>query len=521
MDGVFGATPPTSVTLYWRERVDRHPPVPNMDADRALEERVPNEPTVTLAALRRLYEVSARMAAGRSLSETLQAVVDGVVTGLGFGIAVLNLRHADGKFEVIAVAGSPDAQAALLGTVSAADIFDAEFELADVWGRLRFVPHERLPEGVPHGWVPDLPVSDDPDAWHPLDALFAPLYSSDGVLVGMLSVDLPEDQRRPGPVHRELLEIFATQAGLAIEKARLTDQLIAEKARLEASEATFRLAFEGSGNGMATIAFDPPDSGRVLRANAALSRITGYSEKELVGSNVAEILSDHDFREIRRALGTAGADPYRFELPYHRSDGTTIWLAGTAAVVDPGAAGQRFVLAQIDDVTARKDAERTLEHHASHDPLTGLPNRRLLAQRFLTAQQRSRDTGRPGALLFCDLDHFKTVNDRYGHDVGDRTLSKIAQRMLDQVRHGDTVARLGGDEFAILAEDIAGPDLQVLTTRLVDAISEPLPGIDVRVTASIGAAVLDEHSSSLDDLLRAADHHMYDVKRHKSGTSYL
>ena len=142
------------------------------------------------------------MGAGRSLAETLQAVVDGVVDGLGFGIAVLNLRQPDGKFEVIAVAGSPEAREALLGTVSSADIFDAEFAIADHWGRLRFVPHERLPEGEVVGWVPDLPVSVDPAAWHPLDALFAPLYSPDGELVGMLAVDLPEDQRRPGPIHR-------------------------------------------------------------------------------------------------------------------------------------------------------------------------------------------------------------------------------------------------------------------------------------------------------------------------------
>ena len=481
---------------------------------------MPNEPTVTLAAIRRLYEVSARMAAGRSLSETLQAVVDGVVNGLGFGIAVLNLRHADGKFEVIAVAGSPDARAALLGTVSAADIFDSEFALADSWGRLRFVPHERLPEGGdPVGWVPDIPVSDEADAWHPLDALFAPLYASDGELVGMLAVDLPEDNRRPGPVHRELLEIFATQAGLAIDKARLTDQLIAEKARLEASEATFRLAFEGSGNGMATIALDSPDSGRLLRVNAALSRITGISGDDLVGMNVVEFLDQRDFTAIRDGLGNAGTEPYRFELPYHRSDGIVIWLAGTATVVDPGSAGRRFILAQIDDVTARKDAERTLQHHASHDPLTGLPNRRLLEQRFSAASNRCRESGRDGALLFCDLDHFKTVNDKYGHDAGDRALQEIAQRMLDQVRHGDTVARIGGDEFAILAEDITNDDLTSLTNRLVDAIGEPLPGVDVKISASIGATVLDARSSNLDTLLRAADRKMYDVKRRKSQTA--
>jgi diguanylate cyclase (GGDEF)-like protein/PAS domain S-box-containing protein len=478
---------------------------------------VPDEPTVTLAALRRLYEVSARMAAGRSLSETLQAVVDGVVDGLGFGIAVLNLRHPDGKFEVIAVAGSPDAQAALLGTVSAADIFDAEFALADEWGRLRFVPHERLPEGQPVGWVPDVPVSDHPDAWHPLDALFAPLYASDGELVGMLSVDLPEDQRRPGPVHRELLEIFATQAGLAIDRARLTDQLIAEKARLEASEATFRLAFEGSGNGMATIAVDPPDRGRLLRVNAALSRITGIPANELVGTTVTTLLEQSDFDAIEDGLAAAAGEPYRFEVPYdRRSDGSVIWLGGTAAAVDPGSSGRRFILVQIDDVTARKDAERKLEHHAGHDPLTGLPNRRLLAQRFHVAYQHCLETGRPGALLFCDLDHFKNVNDRYGHDAGDRALRLIAQRMLGEVRHGDTVARLGGDEFAILAEDIASDDLDQLTDRVLHAIALPLPGVAVAVSASIGAAVIEPASPTLDALLRSADRAMYAVKRRKA-----
>jgi len=480
---------------------------------------VQNEPTVKLTALRRLYEVSARMGAGRSLSETLQAVVDGVVDGLGFGIAVLNMRQADGKFEVIAVAGSPDAKEALLGTVSAADIFDAEFAIADSWGALRFVPHERLPEGEVVGWVPDVPVSDEPDAWHPLDALFAPLHSSDGELVGMLSVDLPEDQRRPGPIHRELLEIFATQAGLAIDKARLTDQLLAEKARLEASETTFRMVFEGAGNGMATIAFDPPDAGRVLRVNQAFCRITGYTKDQLVGSAFPTYLADEDFGQTRREieeLAQGGDEPYRFERRFLRTDGTDIWLAGTAAIVEQGKDQPRFILVQVDDVTARKDAERELQHDAAHDPLTGLPNRRLLRHRFNTALQRCRQSGSRGAVLFCDLDHFKDVNDKYGHEAGDRALREIADRLLAQVRHGDTVARLGGDEFAILAEDISGEDLNFLMHRISEAIARPLTDIDVPVTASIGTAVVSPYVSDLDELLRTADDAMYQAKRRKT-----
>jgi diguanylate cyclase (GGDEF)-like protein/PAS domain S-box-containing protein len=458
------------------------------------------------------------MGAGRSLAETLQAVVDGVVDGLGFGIAVLNLRHEDGKFEVIAVAGSPEAREALLGTVSAADIFDAEFAIADQWGGLRFVPHERLPEGDVVGWVPDVPVSDDPAAWHPLDALFAPLYSPDGQLVGMLAVDLPEDQRRPGPIHRELLEIFATQAGLAIDKARLTDQLRAEKARLEASETTFRMVFEGAGNGMATIAFDGPDLGRILRVNDAFCRITGYTADQLLGARMADLLRDEESDQTRRELEEVAASngTYRFERVFSHPSGSEIWLGGSAAIVEQGAGQPRILLIQIDDVTARKDAERELRHHAAHDPLTGLPNRRYLQHSFTSVLERTRGSGRPGALLFCDLNHFKLVNDGYGHEAGDRALREIADRLTSAVRHGDTVARLGGDEFAVLAEDIAGDDLATLIARLEYAVSRPLPNIAVEVTASIGTVPITPASTDLDTLLHEADQAMYAAKHRRS-----
>ena len=480
---------------------------------------MPNDdPSVRLTAVRRLYEVSARMGAGRSLAETLQAVVDGVVDGLGFGIAVLNLRHADGKFEVIAVAGSPEAREALLGRVSAPDIFDADFAIADEWGGLRFVPHERLPEGDVIGWVPDLPVSDDPAAWHPLDALFAPLYSPGGELVGMLSVDLPEDQRRPGPIHRELLEIFATQAGLAIDKARLTDQLRAEKARLEASETTFRMVFEGAGNGMATIAFDGPEAGRVLRVNDAFCRITGYDADQLVGARLPDFLRDEVPGQSRREFDevAVGNAPYRFERLFSQPSGNEIWLGGTAAIVEHGDGQPQILLIQIDDVTARKDAERELRHHAAHDPLTGLPNRRLLQHRFTSVLERTRATGRPGALLFCDLNHFKLVNDGYGHEAGDHALREIAARLSTAVRHGDTVARLGGDEFAVLAEDIAGEDLTTLISRLESAVSRPLPNIAVEVTTSIGTVPITPDASDLDNLLHEADQAMYAAKHRRS-----
>src|SRR4051812_33348635 len=201
---------------------------------------------VRMSALRRLYDLIGRLNGGRSLPDVLQSVVDGVVEGLGFGVAVVNLVHADGSFEVVAVAGSDDAREELMGASRPSGAFDAELAVAEHWGGLRFVPHDRIPDGAVTGWIPSAdagPAIDGPDAWHPWDTLFAPLTAPSGELVGMLSVDLPVDGRRPGAMQRELLEMFATQAGIAIDNARLSE-------RLRASEASFRLAFDGAAVGM-------------------------------------------------------------------------------------------------------------------------------------------------------------------------------------------------------------------------------------------------------------------------------
>jgi diguanylate cyclase (GGDEF)-like protein len=118
-------------------------------------------------------------------------------------------------------------------------------------------------------------------------------------------------------------------------------------------------------------------------------------------------------------------------------------------------------------------------------------------------------------VLFCDLNHFKLVNDSYGHEAGDRALREIAARLASEVRHGDTVARLGGDEFAILAEDIADDDLATLITRLEAAVSRPLPNISVEVTASIGTAPITPETTDLDTLLHTADQAMYTTKQRR------
>jgi PAS domain-containing protein len=274
------------------------------------------ETGVRLTVLRRLHELIGRVSAGRSLEETLQAVVDGVVEGVGFGVAAVNYVHPDGVFETVAVAGSDEARSKLLGHRYQPHRFDVELERAVRWGALHFVPHDRFGADEPlDGWVPEMTVVDAPDAWHPLDALFVPLRAPSGDVVGMLSVDVPEDGLRPGPTRRELLEMFAAQAGIAIDNARLTERLRLEQDRLRASEQSFRLAFDGAGVGMTMVGLTGDERGRYLRVNPAMCRITGYSERELVGRTFAEITHGDDVEAsiaaMERALAVTPASTAR------------------------------------------------------------------------------------------------------------------------------------------------------------------------------------------------------------------
>ena len=242
---------------------------------------------VSLPAMRELQRLILRLNAGPDLTTTLNAVVDGVVEGLGFGVATVNLVHDDSTVEVVAVAGPPDVSAALLGSTSDVRTWEEEIERSHAWGSLRYVPYTEPDLSGLTAWVPDTPVSDDPDAWHPMDALFAPMYSVSGTLVGILSVDLPEDGRRPDEVQRALLEMYATQAGIAIDNARLV-------ARVRASEESFRLAFENAPFGMSIVDLKPETAGDFLRVNEAMSRMLGRSRRELENMSIADITHPED-----------------------------------------------------------------------------------------------------------------------------------------------------------------------------------------------------------------------------------
>lgn len=183
--------------------------------------------------------------------ETLQTIAEGVTQLAGFGVAVISIARDDGRLEVMAVAGSDEAREQLEGTRTPVDRLEREIEKADEWGLLRFVPHERLDPSVGDtwGWVPDITPSADPDAWHPLDLLIAPLYDDSGRLRGTLAIDLPEDGRRPGLARRQLLQRYAEQAGRAVitvlEREALSHKVrLAEAAREVVRHASAQLRID-------------------------------------------------------------------------------------------------------------------------------------------------------------------------------------------------------------------------------------------------------------------------------------
>ncbi|QIK67987.1 hypothetical protein G7072_18035 [Nocardioides sp. HDW12B] len=180
-------------------------------------------------ALRSLHAIITSVHEMEDLQGVLQTAAQGVVDVLGFEVAVIDCVDDHGYVEALAVAGDPDAVATMKSRRIPLIEILAEFDIAEPWGLLKFVPHDRLEADAETSWVPDIEPLDVPDAWHPLDALYAPLEGPTGELVGVLSVDVPVNRRRPGPLARQVLEMYAVQAGLAIhhaqERARLNERI--------------------------------------------------------------------------------------------------------------------------------------------------------------------------------------------------------------------------------------------------------------------------------------------------------
>lgn len=260
----------------------------------------------------------------------------------------------------------------------------------------------------------------------------------------------------------------------------------------------------------------------ILRVNRAFTDITGYSAEEVVGKTPSLLKSGrHDaafYAAMWETIGRTGA--WQGEIWDRRKNGEVYpkWLTITLV---KGADGQiTNYVGMHTDITQRKAAESEIEHLAFYDPLTHLPNRRLLLDRLHQALAACARSERLGALLFIDLDNFKTLNDTRGHDKGDMLLQQVAQRLAACMREGDTVARLGGDEFVVMLEGLgdnpedAATQAKTVGEKILAALNQPyrLADENHHSTASIGIALFADHRDTVDELLKRADLAMYQAK---------
>jgi len=257
--------------------------------------------------------------------------------------------------------------------------------------------------------------------------------------------------------------------------------------------------------------------GRILRVNPMFSEMTGFEPEDVIGRNIAMLESDNHppeflagiWRELKQEGSWVGENWKR------RKNGESFAAWESASAVDGENGEHLSYIFMFQDITDRKLFSSRLEQLAHYDPLTHLPNRRLLADRVGHAIQRSSRNQDQHALLFIDLDHFKRINDTIGHTAGDRLLTVIANRLTKCVRASDTVARLGGDEFAVLLEDTASPmDAERIAEKILTSLAEPvqLEGRDWYIGASIGIGLSPRDGEDMATLLKNADTAMYRAK---------
>jgi diguanylate cyclase (GGDEF)-like protein len=528
--------------------------------------RSEDQPVDTVARLAGLLEVTRLVRSEADLETLLPAIAAAVCDSLGFRVAVISLyRRAWDDFRVETVHGSEDARATLLGKVRTWEewdpLFDPDFERQGCyllpwdqfdWSRDRTV-----------SWIPPVEPSDDPNAWHPEDALFVPLRHADGHLLGIMSVDDPASGRRPSDDDLRVLSALGAHAAQAVQDAQAAGDAARHRAALEsllhvsarltetrALETLLQSVCEGicSALGFANVSVELLDraSGRILPKAAV-----GWTLEEIErsqGGHLATIerLTDPEFEvegcyllpgpEARTRLGLArpayetahnGRGPHAWNhhwlmIPLHdRTRGLigVIWVDEPEDRLLPSRDRLQALRMFANQATTAVSSAMQFEQMrflADHDPLTRLGNRRAFTARLAEEVSRVARYGQDFALIVFDINGFKALNDAHGHHAGDEALEAVGELLLGTLRRSDAAFRLGGDEFALILEESGAAE----TAGVIERISAGMELLDVaggtELRASFGVAIASGGTAHPEALLRAADAAMYDAKR--SGT---
>ena len=259
----------------------------------------------------------------------------------------------------------------------------------------------------------------------------------------------------------------------------------------------------------------------IIRVNRAFEKITGYSADEVIGKNPRILKSgQHDRAFYEKMWQSVLSGSWSGEMWDKRKNGIIYPKQVTITAVKNSKGEITQFVSIFNDITSRKLAEEEIKYLAFFDPLTDLPNRRLLQDRLKPALANSHYNLKKGALLFIDMDNFKSINDTLGHDMGDLLLQQVAHRLDSCVRESDTVARFGGDEFVVMLEGLSTKTLEavaqteVVAEKILAVLNRPyqLRNYDYHCTPSIGAILFSGHEKSIDELIKQADIAMYQAK---------
>jgi diguanylate cyclase (GGDEF)-like protein/PAS domain S-box-containing protein len=293
----------------------------------------------------------------------------------------------------------------------------------------------------------------------------------------------------------------------------VTARFAAESA-LRESELRYRLLFEQNAAG---VCVTTPE-GMVVDCNSTFSAMLGCNRVDLIGNAMADFYARPVEREELATMLRDAATLNSVEVEMRRLDGSSVWVLKNLTL-----SGDR-IHSTVVDISDRKRAEEQIEFHAYHDVLTNLPNRKLFMDRLSQALTRCRRYGKSLSVMFVDLDHFKSINDTFGHTAGDELLLEMSRRLRGCVRDDDTVARLGGDEFTIILSELRHPeDAANVAEKILESVEQPLTIAEtpVEVSASIGIALYPVDGQDAETLLRNADSAMYRAKEAGRNTYQL
>lgn len=305
-----------------------------------------------------------------------------------------------------------------------------------------------------------------------------------------------------------LLEVVAQHIGFALAMMRIFAARNETNEQLKLAAAVFDNSLEG------IIITD--GKGVILAANAAVVQATGYSKEELIGSNPRMFNSGRQPKEFYASMWEAimHDGQWKGEIWNKRKNGEIYpeWLS-ISAITDKQGVVTNYIGIFID-ISKQKEAERLLDYQAHHDALTGLPNRVLFNDRLLMGIAKAKRNDQSLAVMFIDIDHFKYINDTFGHNEGDNLLQAVAKRLKACLRAEDTLSRMGGDEFTILLQDLTGEGTELVARKILDAMKLPfnIGEHKLYVTASIGISVYPKDGDKPMELLKNSDTAMYRAK---------